>query len=215
MKKFLCILLSVLLTMSLWACSSDEDVRGEITTDPTDPQFSLGTTANNTYKNDYLGLSCTLPSDWVFYTDEQIRELNNFVGDMAGDDFQDAVENAEVIQDMYASYQGGLATVNVTLQKLSALQLAGINLKAVLEAQFPTIKQALENMGCTNVQLNYGKITINGKEYDGATVSASVSGIPIYETLVSFVRGRYYATVTVCTLQNDDTANLLNQFTFS
>lgn len=215
MKKLLCVLLAAVLTVSLWACSGDEDIRGEVTTDPTDPQFSLGTTTNNTYKNNYLGLSCTLPSDWAFYTDEQIRELNNFTGDMAGEDFQNAVESADVIQDMYASYLGGIATVNVTMQKLNALQIAGLDMKAVLEAQFPTIKEAFENMGCTNVQMKYEKITVNGKEFDGATLEATISGIPLYETLVCFVKGRYYATVTVCTLQSNDTANLLNQFTFS
>lgn len=215
MKKVLCILLAALLTMSLCACSSGEDIRGDITPDPTDPQFSLGQTANNTYKNDFLGLSCSLPSDWVFYTDEQIRELNNLTGEMAGEAFQEALENADIVYDMYASYQGGVSTLNVTMQKLNALQIATIDMKAVLEAQFPTIKEAFKNMGCTDVQLKYEKVTVNGKEFDGATVVATISGISLYETLICFVKGRYYATVTVCTLQTNDTAAILNRFTFS
>lgn len=212
MKKFLCILLAAVIVMGLCACSGDDDVRGEIATDP---KLSLGTTANNTYKNDFLGLSCTLSSEWVFYTDEEILELNNFVGEAAGDALQESLENADIIQDMYASHQGGMATLNVTMQKLSALQIAGLDMKASLEAQFPAIKEALENMGCANVQLKYEKITVNGKEFDGATVVASISGIPLYESLLCFTKGRYYVTVTACTLQTDDTAAIFNCFSFS
>lgn len=212
MKKILCVLLAAMLMLSLCACSGDDDIRGEIATDP---KLSLGTTANNTYKNEFLGISCTLSSDWVFYTDEEILELNNFVGEAAGEAFQETLENADVIQDMYASYQGGMATLNVGMQKLSALQVAGLDMKASLEAQFPTIKEALENMGCTNVQLKYEKITVNGKEFDGATVEASISGIPLYESLLCFIKGRYYVTVTACTLQTNDTAAIFNCFTFS
>lgn len=215
MKKFLCILLSVLLTMSLWACSGDEDVRGEITTDPTDPQFSLGTTANNTYKNDYLGLSCTLPSDWVFYTDEQIRELNNIANEMAGEEFQEALEKAEIIYDMYASAQSGLYTVNVNLEKINILQAATVNLKTVLEGQTSALKTALENMGCSNIQIQYQKITVDGKEYDSLVITANIMGVPLYETLFCFIKGSYIANIGVCTLQTDDTAEILDCFTIS
>ena len=216
MKKLFCVLFSVLLTVSLCACGGDSgDVRGQITTDPTDPPFSLGTTANNTYKNTYLGLSCTLPSDWVFYTDEQIRELNNFVGDMAGEEYQELLKNATIIYDMYAATPDSLNSININLEKLNALQIVSLDLKTVLESQFPTIKSSLENIGYTNVQMQYEKITVDGKEYDGITVTANFSGISFYETCFCFLKGQYLANVTIACLQNNNIPSILNQFSFS
>ena len=96
MKKFLALLLAAFMLTSLCACSSekekvDDDVRGEIISgnyatdedeekDETEtssqaekePSFSLGAATKNTYKNDFLNLSATLPDNWVFYTDEEI-----------------------------------------------------------------------------------------------------------------------------------------------
>ena len=91
MKKVFCIILSMLMLLSLFGCTGNtdpEDIRGEVsgTTEGTQeekPEFSLGDTTGSTYTNDFLGISCTLPEGWVFYTDEQMKELNNLVGDPA------------------------------------------------------------------------------------------------------------------------------------
>jgi len=213
MKKLLCILLATVLTMGLLACSGDEDIRGDVP--PTDPQLALGSTANNTYKNDFLGLSCSLPSDWVFYTDEEIRELNNIVGDLVGDELEAALEKADVIYDMYASAPGGMATINVAMEKLSVLQAVSVNLKTYLESQFATLKTALENMGCSNVQLEYQKVTVDGKEFDGVAITADIMGVPFYETLFCFVKGRYIANVTIGSVQTDNAATILDYFSVS
>lgn len=213
MKKILCILLAAVITMGLCACTGDDDVRGDIT--PTDPQFSLGSTANSTYKNDFLGLSCTLPSDWEFFTDEEIRELNNIVGELVGDELQAALEKADVIYDMYASAQGGMTTINVALEKLSVLQAASMDMKTYLESQFTALKTALENMGCSDVQLEYQKITVGGKEFDGVVITSNIMGVPFYETIFCFVKGRYVANVTIGSVQTDETAKILGYFSVS
>ena len=85
MKKVFCIILSMLMLLSLFGCTGNtdpEDIRGEVsgTTEGNQeekPEFSLGDTTGSTYTNDFLGISCTLPEGWVFYTDEQIKEQNN------------------------------------------------------------------------------------------------------------------------------------------
>ena len=98
MKRILLVLLAVMMVVSLWGCTGNEDVRGQVsgntkpageeTVQQTEPAVSMGKTESNVYKNDFLGISCALSSDWVFYTDEQIRELNNFAADAAGEEFE-------------------------------------------------------------------------------------------------------------------------------
>jgi hypothetical protein len=109
MKKFLCTFLSVVMVLSLCLAlvgCGPEDVRGDVvnnatenktpsenktptgTTAPaeTEPDFSMGKATGSTYHNDFLGLSCTLPGDWMFYTDEQMKQLNNITGDILDKD---------------------------------------------------------------------------------------------------------------------------------
>ena len=214
MKKLFCVLFVTLMLLSLCSCK-DNNIRGSITPTPTDPQFSLGSSKNNTYKNDFLGLSCTLPSEWVFLTDEEILELNNLVGDMAGDQFKEALEKATVIYDMYATANGGLNSINVTMEKLNVVQSASYTPKSYMEAQFSALKTALENMGCSNVNIQYEKIMVDGKAFDGAKVTASISGVPFYETLFCFKKDRYMVNIAIGSAQTDQTAAILACFSVS
>ena len=108
MKKFLCLFLAVVLLASLCGCfggNGTDDVRGDIASESTiqnenEPEFSLGKATSNTYNNDFLGISCTLPTEWAFYTDEQILELNNIVGTIVDEDIAERLKNANTIYDI-------------------------------------------------------------------------------------------------------------------
>lgn len=212
MKKFLCLFLTIILVAGLCACGGNGDVRGETPAEST-PEFSLGGTNNNTYKNDFLGISCTLPSEWVFYTDEQILELNNIVGDVIDEDIAEQLKNAKIIYDMYVTEPGVGNSINVNMEKLNALQIVGLNIKNTLEAQMDTIRDAYTGMGYTNINIGYQKVTVDGKEFDGMRVTANYQGVNLYLTVFTFLRGSYLANVTVSSLQTDITDTILGYFT--
>lgn len=216
MKKFLCFLLIAVMLCGLVACTSDEDVRGSISNDQNEEsKFSLGTTENNRYHNEFLGLSCTLPSEWVFYTDEEIRELNNIVKDAVEEDVAAALENADIIYDMYASNPNDYSNVNINLEKHTALQISAMNLKTVLEAQFDTIKDTYEKIGYTNVSVRYEKVTVDGKELDAAVITADITGMAFNATCFCFKQGRYLANVTVSAFGADKVSSILSCFDFT
>ena len=154
MKKAACLFLAVIMLTGLCGCLAEngtDDVRGNVVSgnnsqNAQEPELSLGKTENNTYNNEFLGLSCTLPSDWVFYTDEQILELNNIIGDVLGEEIAQQLKNANVIYDMVASSQTEGSSLNVTLEKLSAVQMINLDIKQALEAQFDTMKSSYQNM---------------------------------------------------------------------
>ena len=202
MKKLLALVLALVMVCGLCGCfggDNNNDVRGDINSggqneEQSEPEFSLGKSENNTYNNEFLGLSCTLPSEFVFFTDKQILELNNMVGDVIDEDVAKQLESANIIYDMYAVNQAAGDSINVNLEKLSAAQIITLDIKKNLEAQIETIKSSFQNMGYTDIDVAYKKITIDGKEFDSLTIFAKVQGIPYYSTVFTFRKSNYLAT---------------------
>lgn len=226
MKKFFVFLLALVMLVSLCACSLEDDIRGEISTNPTpstdttehtstEPEFSLGQTANNTYTSEFLGLSCTLSSDWRFYTDEEILQMNNISGEFMDEDLKEALKNATVIYDMAAINDQTYSNINVNLEKLTVLQAATLDIPAVLKSQFPSIKTAFANMGYSDITVESTTVTVDGKEFAGAKLTAKINGIDFYQIIFSFQKGLYMANVSVACAETDETEAILGCFRVS
>ncbi len=191
----------------------DSDTNTETDTEiSNEPEFSIGVVTSNTYSNKFLGLSCTLPSKWVFYTDEQMLQLNNIASEFLDDEAKKQLENATIIYDMYAIVEADGSTINVNLEKLNAVQALSLNIKASLEAQIDTIKTAYENMGYTDIDIFYEKVTVDGKELDGLKINAKIQGIDFYGVCFAFKKSNYFANTMICTLLTDETESILNCF---
>ena len=217
MKKCLCVFLSILMLVTLCACDT-ENVRGEIVggdqnQNQSEPEFSLGKATGNTYKNDFLGISCTLTDGWAFFTDEQIRELNNLASDYMDEDVAEQLKNADVVYDMYAQNQAAGANMNINMQKLNVAQLVGLDIKTVLESQIGAIKSTYENMGCTDIQAVYQKVKVDGKDFDALRITGKMQGMDIYVLCFSFLRSNYLATVSLFSMQTDKIGDMLDYFT--
>ena len=225
MKKVLCLFLAVITLVSLCGCFGDnktDDVRGNITSgndsqtnsqNKSEPEFSLGKTTNNRYNNDFLGISCTLPSEWVFYTDKQILELNNIVGDVVDEEVADRLKNANIIYDMFAAYETEGSNINIVLEKVNAVQMITLDIRQTLEAQIDTIKSTYQNMGYTDIDVKYRKVKVDGKEFDGLKITAKIQGVDFYGSAFTFKKSNYLANITICSLQTDKTDTILSYFT--
>lgn len=233
MKKVLCLFLAVIMIVSLCGCfagSGPDDVRGDIVSgnnsqntsqdtnqdasqNEEESEFSLGKATNNTYNNDFLGLSCVLPAEWVFYTDEQILELNNIVGDAFDEEVAEQLKDANIIYDMYAVYETEGSSININLEKLNSVQMIGLDIKQNLEAQIETIISTYENMGYTDTNVEYQKIMVDGKEFDGLKITAKIQGIDFYASIFTFRKSNYLANISISTIQTDKTDTILSYFT--
>lgn len=228
MKKLFILLLAVAMVISFAACGSTDDVRGDqidntvsddfssdndsIASGSQDEQFSLGVVDGLTYENDFIGLGCTLGNDWTFYTDEQIRELNNATIDMAGEDFAELMENATVIYDMYASKNDTFDNINITLEKVDVLQLIGLDIESNYEQLAPTMIQSIENMGYSNVTYEIGTATIGGEEYASFDLTAEIQGVKMYQTSISIKCNGYLANISVTTYEQNKVNDILKNF---
>lgn len=235
MKKLLCLFLAILMLFSLCSCLDEvgpdtDEVRGEISTNEdnesnekkteekkteekkTEEKVSLGKTESHTYTNKYLGLSCTLPADWTFLSEKELLEKNNLVGEVMTDDLAKQLENASIIYDLSASYQDGMQSININLEKVNVLQAATLDVKKALEDQIEGIKETYKSIGYTNTKVEYKKVTVDGQEFDALVLSAEIQGYSFYTTIFSFLKGNYMANVAVASLLTDETATLLSYF---
>ena len=226
MKKLLATMLCAVMMISLVACSgspSEEEVRGEQTSNEesqdeseveSTEEFSLGETENLVYENKFIGIGCKLESDWYFYNDEEIMELNNNTSDEAGEDFEEIMKEADLIYDMYAICDDQLDNINVNLEKMSKSVLDSLVIEDSLEATIPMLEEAFTNMGYTNLQAGIDTIRIEGEELTCLYSSGEVNGLKMYQKIFPIKCDGYLANITITTYEEDTVDSLAESFYF-
>lgn len=183
-------------------------------TETNEKAFSIGKTDGLVYENEFIGIGCNLESDWRFYSDEEIKELNNISLELAGEDFEKMMEEAEVIYDMYAVSDNEMDNIVVNLEKANKLLINQLNLRDNLEDTIPMIESGLGNMGYTNLETNLDTITIEGKELDCLCVSGEINGLKLYQKTFPIKCNGYLANVTVTTYDENNIDSIIEKFYF-
>lgn len=220
MKNIITILLALAVLLSFSACSfitKQEDIRGDqIVNDgsssSTEQEFSLGEAKGLTYENKFIGIGCTLDSDWTFYTDEQIKELNNISSDVAGDDLKEILENASIVYDMAAGRSNGLDNINVNLEKMNAITLAALDLAENYETAYSLVEESYVNMGYTDISHEITTAKIDGEDHTALRITAEINGMKLYQKLISIKCSGYLANITVSTYEEDTVDAILDKF---
>lgn len=177
-----------------------------------DKSFSMGKSAGLIYENAFIGLGCTLEEGWSFYTDEQIKQLNNFATDAAGEDFEELINNAPIIYDMLAVDANQMNNINVNLEKVDQSVLSSVNLNDVFSQNLPMLEEALDNMGYVNVQSKLITVTIDGEDFSAINTSGEINGLGMYQKSIGVKCNGYLATITVTTYGEDTTNDILANF---
>lgn len=174
--------------------------------------FGLGDAENNTYWNETMSIGCTLDENWYFYTREEILELNGMTAEMLDETLAEAVREAGAMMDMYAMNLVTGATVNVNLERLSLSNSLLISETSYIKLSEESLCTVLGQMGCENVQVETGTMEFLGKEHACARVSAEISGVQMYETIVVIKTGRTMIVVTSASFYEDITEEVLSCF---
>ncbi len=219
MKKGMGLLLSALLLLSSTACAKEEEVRGTVEENQTsqaaeteEAEFSFGEVNASKYENKFIGIGCNLDSEWSFYDDDQIKEMNNIALDAVDEDVADLIDNADLIYDMYAVHSDGMSNINVNLENVGTATLAALDLAENLDKTKSIIQDSFENMGYEDVSIESTTVEIDGQEFDGLVNHASISGMDMYQVLFCNKCGKYISTVTVTTFGEDTTQQVLDSF---
>ena len=174
--------------------------------------FGLGDAENNTYWNETMSIGCTLDENWYFYTREEMLELNGMTAEMLDETLAEAVREAGAMMDMYAMNLVTGATVNVNLERLSLSNSLLVSETSYIKLSEEGLCTALEQMGCENVQVETGTMEFLGKEHACARVSAEMTGVQMYETIVVIKTGRTMIVVTSASFYEDITEEVLSCF---
>ncbi len=221
MKKIIGVLVTVMLMFTVCGCQPDEaDVKGtyENSTENVSPdvetekEFSTGKVNGNVYKNEFIGISYTLDEGWSFYDEERIRETNEMVMDMAGEEYEKIIREADIVYDMCATDSDQLNNININLEKIDNIQLLSLDIAKNFEAIMPTLEETLTNMGCENISHRIDKIEVDGKKVDALFVTADINGVNMYQTLFQKKCNGYLANITVATFFEDTTLDLIDNF---
>lgn len=225
MKKFIIVLLAAALMTSFISCSDDKDpsnVTGSVqtyneadetkATSETEEPFKQGTVAQQTYKNEFIGLGCTLDNDWTFYSDEQIAELNGLAAGAMDDEVANMIENATIIYDMFAENTATAENINLNLEKLTRAQVLLLDLETMYNSQAANIKSTYENLGYTNFSYEVGKAELAGKQHTAMFIKATLNDVELHQTLVAIKTGQYIANIAATSYNTNTTKDILSKF---
>lgn len=167
-------------------------------------KISLGTWNENTYTNEFLGLSYSKPNDWTRYTDEQIKDVMKIGAELtdASEITKKLAELTSVTYLMSSSPNGSnvILMSEKTLVNMSEQSYAE-TLKKQLEAQ-ETLKYTLSDVK---------KETLGGKEF--VTVEASVE--TINQKYYIYKVDNYVVSIIVTATQGNNINDIFNQFKFN
>ena len=178
---------------------------------------SLGVVEGNTYKSEYLGLSCTIPEGFKLLSVEELQEVGEMVDEILD---EETIKDVPTIQDMYAINTTTGANVNIVLTQLSDIDRA--TMKRMTEEQIidstlsnkdnliATYKQA----GMEVSGMDKDVMQFMGEEHHVLKTDYTVNGAEaIIIQLFNFnVGGQYGATITFTANTMDEIAELTNMF---
>ena len=217
MKKWMTMILSFMMAFLLVACSgTEEEVRGERTESEAteEKEFSMGETDGLVYENKFIGIGCTLESDWYFYTDEEIMALNNYTAGVAGEEYAEIMEGSELIYDMYAMNDNQYDNINVNLEKMNRSELDSLVIADAFKESIPILRDTYENMGYTDWTGEVSTVNIEDKEYTCIYSTGKIQGLEMYQKTFSMKCSGYLASVTITTYGEDKVDSLAERFYF-
>ncbi len=221
MKKTRIILILLAALLCLSACGSKSSTPADepefidptdfTGTDDTKEGIGRGEISGNTYRNDYVGLTVTLPDGWSFYDDEQIATVNN----MTLENFKDTKmeetlkESGQVI-DMFAVSNNQASNINVLITT-GGLAIAGVSDEQIFTLMEDVYKEQLEGSNMTIKDYQVLKTTKNGKEKAYLCMKVELEGVSFDEYQI-YVRTNsdYIGIVTITLMEGEDFEPILN-----
>ena len=159
----------------------------------------------NGYWNEEVQLGCTLGENWYFFTDEELAE-------QMGEDYTKLVEESGSLMVMMAVDTQTGASVNLTLQPLSALESKVVGEAYYAKMSAPSLKEALLQMGFEDVEATVGELEFMGSTHPCIRIAAVIQEMDFFETLAIYKVADTVCIVTAASYGEDTTQAALAYF---
>lgn len=182
---------------------------------------SLGRIEGGVYTNTYAGFSCTLDSNWVYYSAEELQQLPADTQELfAETELGELASGYTQIYDMMAENVTDLTTINVLYTQIGISERLVYMTMTEEEIIDQTLSQkdmviaTYEQSGMENVSVEKVKVSFLGEEHTALKTSATVQGVNYYILQVfNYHLGSYGVTLTASSYVEDNTQVLLDMFT--
>lgn len=225
MKSYLALLLVIVMAASLFTgCSAKEPETGTVapapTAAPAENNVSLGRMEGGVYTNSYTGYGCTLDSNWVFQTAEELQELPDNMDELFADtELGEVTAKYTQINDMAADNQTDSAFINVVYTHIPLNELlvyAAMTEEQIVDTTLAQKDMMISAYAQTGIQVSsMEKVVVNflGEERVAIKTVADVEGLPYYLLQIQdFQLGTYGVTLTISCFFQDNTQALLDLF---
>lgn len=155
-------------------------------------EFSAGSVSDNTYRNEFLGITCTLSDDWQFLTEKELAEGNGFEVSQWNDEYLAEVCEQRAVTLMSAeNFEGeGLLFFDMNYQKLTGLTGLMQLSDGVLTEFYQGIAEAKiedsESSGITDLRYEIITVTFLGESVPALLYEGTVSDLEYHE--INFVK---------------------------
>ena len=228
-KAYLALLLAVIMVASVFTgCGTKEPEAGSVAPLPTEApteapaeapaesSVSLGRMEGGVYTNSYTGYGCTLDSNWVFYTAEELQELpENAEELLANTELGDTAGNYTQTADMKADNNTNLSSIYVLYTQLplqERLAYAALNHEQIIDATLAQKDLLISSFELSGIQVvSMEKVFVNflGEERAAIKTVATIEGYDYYMLQIQdFGLGSYGVTMTISSLMDDVTEDV-------
>ena len=183
-----------------------------------DAGYELGIIDGLTFTNDFMGISCTLPEDWVYASEAEIAELNGVVLEMFEDNEEVAelMKNSTSIYDAVAYSGDGLCNFNIIAENMGLLYGVLIDEKEYAEITVEQVKSIYETAGYANVQSEITEREIFGEEhvtiYTTSTLPEAQGGMDMYQLQILKKNGNFMGVISIASFVEDRTEEIASWF---
>lgn len=179
MKKILSLALSVVLLLSVVACSSDE-VK-ETTKKDTPQEITHGSIQGKVYKSKFTGITFTAPNGWTYLSDKEIASLYNTSTDAVDlEKFAESMKKIKNYTEMMATTDSG-NNISIAYDNLALNGNSGISDKAYLDLALQQMQDAMSSMTVKLVETK--SVSLSGHTYLRAQLETVAYGVTMQQYL--------------------------------
>lgn len=194
-KNFVALILALMMFV-ITACGESDD-----------GDFTVGTTTDTYYENEYFGIRYTPTDDMSLQDENYIKQINAAMVSMLDDEnVKKSLESGNSVTLVYAVNSDSTSTFNIIVQNMKSLFQKNVSDDYIIEQNLEPTKKLLESTGIfDSVEVTKGTASFLGKDVVSMDVTAKVQGYDFYETEVLLRKGNYVMFITAGTYFEKET----------
>lgn len=196
-KKILLFILAALMIFSVCSCGDTKDAS------------IIGKNSSNVYENKHFDLKFNAPEEWLMYTNDEIREVNDFDEEAIITD--EDIEVGTTITDLVTYDFNGNDSVIIRYKKVSSEKEFAYDLSDDLLTKNEELLDYLSEEH-TEVKVTTGKTSFMGEKYDSVNATAKFEGEPVAYSYIYYIDENYMVIIELCSDNSDTLSDIIDNF---